>query len=252
MNTKICTKCNEEKPADSDHFNKHPRGKFGLNSKCKVCEKKYKKQYQDKNRAKLIQQKREYYAENREEINAHRRERNSTEEAKKKKSEQNKKYREANKEKIKQKHKLYYEKNKGCPEFQKKKKDYAQKWNRGKRKEWHKKRMKNDPSYRISLSLRKSVCRYVKQKSVRTFDLVGCSPDELRQHLEAQWTEGMSWDNYGVYVKGEPMKWHIDHIIPCDSFDLTNETEQAECFHYSNLQPMWGIDNIRKSNACSK
>ena len=108
--------------------------------------------------------------------------------------------------------------------------------------------MENDPAYRISLTLRKSVCRYVKQKSARTFDLIGCSPEELRQHLESLWQEGMSWDNYGTYVKDGPMTWHIDHIIPCDSFDLTNETEQAECFNYENLQPLWAVDNIRKSN----
>lgn len=113
---------------------------------------------------------------------------------------------------------------------------------------------KNRPEYKIKQNLRKRMAAALNGecKSASTLALLGCSPDELRQHLEAQWTEGMSWDNYGVYIKGEPMKWHIDHIIPCDSFDLTNETEQAECFHYSNLQPMWGIDNIRKSNACSK
>lgn len=89
-------------------------------------------------------------------------------------------------------------------------------------------------------------------KSDSTLALLGCSPEELRKHLESLWEEGMSWDNYGIYVKGEPMTWHIDHIIPCDAFDLTNETEQAKCFHYENLQPLWAVENIRKSNACSK
>ena len=48
----------------------------------------------------------------------------------------------------------------------------------------------------------------------------------------------MSWDNQG--------EWHIDHIIPCASFDLTNEEEQEKCFHYTNLQPLWAIDNMVK------
>lgn len=249
MNTRICTgPCGQEKPATTEYFNKHPQCNLGLNPKCKVCEKEYKKQYREKNRDKLLEDQRKYRAENSEALNARRREQNSTEEGKKKKREQDKKYRAANKEKIKQKDKEYYENNKDDPEFQQKRKDYAYKWNRGRRKEWHKERMKNDPIYRISQSLRKSVSRYVKQKSVRSFDLVGCSPEELRQHLESLWDKGMSWDNYGIYMKGEPMTWHIDHIIPCDSFDLTNETEQAECFNYENLQPLWAVDNIRKSN----
>jgi hypothetical protein len=249
MNTRICTgPCGQEKPATTEYFNKHPRGKFGLNSKCKVCEKEYKKQYREKNRDRLLKENKEYRDANREEINARRRLAMSTDEAKKKKSEQDKKYREENAEKIKQINKDYYEQNKDDPEFQQKRKDYAYKWNRGRRKEWHKEKMENDPAYRISLTLRKSVCRYVKQKSARTFDLIGCSPEELRQHLESLWQEGMSWDNYGAYTTGGAMTWHIDHIIPCDSFDLTNETEQAECFNYENLQPLWAVDNIRKSN----
>jgi hypothetical protein len=52
----------------------------------------------------------------------------------------------------------------------------------------------------------------------------------------------MNWKNYG---KGEG-KWNIDHILPCASFDLTQESEQHRCFHYNNLQPLWEIDNLKK------
>ena len=69
---------------------------------------------------------------------------------------------------------------------------------------------------------------------------VGCTVQELRRHLESKFTEGMSWANYG--------KWHLDHIMPCDSFDLFDEAQQKLCFHYSNLQPLWATDNIRKAN----
>lgn len=69
-------------------------------------------------------------------------------------------------------------------------------------------------------------------------ELTGCSKDDLYSHLESKFTEGMNWDNYG--------KWHIDHIKPCVSFDLTDTEEQKKCFHWTNLQPLWAIDNMRK------
>lgn len=77
-------------------------------------------------------------------------------------------------------------------------------------------------------------------KSARTMDLTGCTITELRQHLEAQFVDGMDWDNYGRNG------WHIDHIRPCASFDLADPDQQRQCFHYSNLQPLWEADNIRK------
>ena len=70
--------------------------------------------------------------------------------------------------------------------------------------------------------------------------LVGCTTKQLAEHLERQFKEGMSWDNYG--------EWHVDHIRPCASFDLSDEGQQKECFHWRNLQPLWGIENIKKGD----
>lgn len=77
-------------------------------------------------------------------------------------------------------------------------------------------------------------------KDLLTVEYLGCTIKELKQHLEFQFTEGMTWNNYG--------EWHVDHKLPCSKFDLTKEEEVFECFHYTNLQPLWAIDNIRKSN----
>lgn len=79
-------------------------------------------------------------------------------------------------------------------------------------------------------------------KGYSSMDLLGCTVQEVRDHLEAQFLPGMTWDNWSL--KG----WHIDHIRPCASFDLTDPEQQKECFHYTNLQPLWAEDNLRKSD----
>ena len=86
--------------------------------------------------------------------------------------------------------------------------------------------------------VRAAITRSSGAKSRKTTRLIGCSIERLRQHLEAQFTEGMTWDNHG--------EWHIDHIKPCASFDLANEAQQRECFNYTNLQPLWAKDNLSK------
>ena len=75
-------------------------------------------------------------------------------------------------------------------------------------------------------------------KNSKTVQLIGCSYADLKTHLESLFLDGMSWDNFGL--------WHIDHIRPCASFDLTDPEQQKQCFHYTNLQPLWALDNRRK------
>lgn len=70
--------------------------------------------------------------------------------------------------------------------------------------------------------------------------LTGGSLAHLQCHLEKQFTDGMSWDNYG------PSGWHIDHVKPCASFDLRDPEQLRKCFHYTNLQPLWAKDNLKK------
>ena len=108
---------------------------------------------------------------------------------------------------------------------------------------YHKERCAKDPVYRLTHSLR---CRvrsalYGTNKSEATSKLIGCSIDRLRVHIELKFTDGMTWDNYG--------KWHVDHIIPCASFDMEDSDQQKKCFHYTNLQPLWAEDNLRKSSS---
>jgi hypothetical protein len=79
-------------------------------------------------------------------------------------------------------------------------------------------------------------------KSKHTLELLGCSVNQLRKHLESKFKPSMTWENYGVNG------WTVDHIRPCASFDLLNPEEQYKCFHYTNLQPLWAIENSIKGD----
>jgi hypothetical protein len=115
--------------------------------------------------------------------------------------------------------------------------------------EERKKRIKEqrsiDTNYGLSDKLRSKVRRALNRKSSKTQDsyneLIGCSINELRRHLESNFLEGMSWANCGTGG------WHIDHVLPYAVYDLKDPDEQKKCFHYSNLQPMWAIINFDKN-----
>jgi hypothetical protein len=83
-----------------------------------------------------------------------------------------------------------------------------------------------------------------KRRSVSVIKMLGCPVSELVIYLESKWLPGMTWNNHG---RGSD-KWHIDHIIPLDSFDLTDKEQFSKACHYTNLQPLWQQDNLRKSN----
>lgn len=108
---------------------------------------------------------------------------------------------------------------------------------------YHKRKV-YDIDFRLRRSLRSRMYYAVKngKKCDKTMELIGCNINTLKNHLESKFTKGMSWSNYGK--KG----WEIDHIIPCSLYNLANKLDQKECFNYLNLQPLWMLDNILKSN----
>lgn len=108
--------------------------------------------------------------------------------------------------------------------------------------EYRRERAKSDPAFLISRRLRArariAFTRRGQEKRLSTSDLLGCTYEAARQHIEARFIEGMSWENHG--------EWHIDHIQPIAGFDLSKEEECRAAFHYTNLQPLWAQDNLAK------
>ena len=97
-------------------------------------------------------------------------------------------------------------------------------------------KIKHNLRTRINLVLKGKI------KSGSSIDMLGCDVKFFMQHIENKFLPGMTWENHSR------QGWHIDHIIPCSSFDLSDPKEQKKCFHYTNLQPLWAKDNLRKSD----
>jgi 5-methylcytosine-specific restriction endonuclease McrA len=99
-------------------------------------------------------------------------------------------------------------------------------------------RIRSSLKNRLGCALR---AQSAKKSAAGTTLLCGISMAELKRYLESQFTNRMSWQNYGVY-------WHVDHIIPCSLFDLRSGSQQKVCFHWTNLRPLEAHENLRRGN----
>lgn len=109
---------------------------------------------------------------------------------------------------------------------------------------WARKRRASDPLFKLETTCRNRILSAISGhcKSAKTQELLGCSVEFLKAHLESKFKIGMHWDNHGRFG------WHVDHIIPCYNFDLSDPWQQRKCFHFTNLQPLWWNENLEKSN----
>jgi hypothetical protein len=116
--------------------------------------------------------------------------------------------------------------------------------NRDKKNAWQRDKIKTDPIFRLTKNLRIRTNKSLRRnsKSAHTTELIGCTVEEFRAHIESLFTEGMTWDNYGRNG------WHLDHIKPCSAFNLNDPEEQRQCYHWSNQQPLWAKDNLSKGD----
>jgi hypothetical protein len=151
-------------------------------------------------------------------------------------------YAENNKPKISEMKKRYYEKNRDGIKARKKTHNIDLEKKRANRRLWENSRLATDVEYKLRSYLRSRIRKAIKSqkalKSSKTVELLGCSVETLRLHLESKFSPGMTWDNYG--------KWHIDHIHPLSKTNLSNPQELLRAMNYKNLQPLWAIDNIKK------
>ena len=109
------------------------------------------------------------------------------------------------------------------------------------RREAEKVKRKTDPEWKLKQNVSRRIRELLQTKSKSSVKYLGCTIPELRTHLEKQFNEQMNLENQGLY-------WHIDHIIPCAAFDLSNEFEINACFNYRNLQPLEAKENIFKKD----
>jgi hypothetical protein len=190
MDTKVCSKCGEEKFLVE--YYKKKDCLYGVNSYCKKCQLKLKQELRKKNPEEYRRQTKKYY--------------------------------ESTKEIQSIKKKIWIENNR---------EKYNSYWTN---------RKKEDVVFKLIAGMRSRISSYLKSHNItkknKTFEMVGCTPQQLKEHLEKQFKPGMSWDNRN--------QWHIDHIIPLSS--AKTEEELYKLCHFSNLQPLWVEENLKKSN----
>lgn len=229
--TRVCKKCSKRKKISDFPFRKDSNS---YRYECKKCRREWNREYQRQWREKnsdLVASYSKTAREKNPEVFNERKKRWRKENPKKHKAIA-KRYRVNNAEKVSERNKKYREKNKDS--LREKKKAYV------------KKRKNKDVGFRLRLALRQRLNKSVVSgsKSGSAVRDLGCSIDKLKIRFEEMFYphpktgEEMSWENYG--------EWHIDHIKPLALFDLTDRKQLKQACHYTNLQPLWAVDNLSK------
>jgi hypothetical protein len=237
VKTKCCSKCGVEKPLNHEHFHKHHRRESGFREICKTCRsnKLLKGEYShicfsanQKECTKCKQtkvlsdfRKRKHYV-------------NSS--CKSCEKEELRIYRLNNQEKIKEASRKRLAKKKQDPLFRKQLTE--------KKRLYKNKKKQEDPIYKMKLNISKLIGESIKRhgwgKNTKTFELLGCDWQTFKLHIENQFVDGMTWENHGQFG------WHFDHITPISSGKTQDEINNLN--HYTNFQPLWWEDNLRKSD----
>ena len=230
--TKQCCKCGKVKPLTAEFFISHVGCRNGLSGVCLICGRAYARSWYEKNRELTMQRAATRYIKNRDGINTTRKEQWKTQHdvllAKQRV------YNASRREAIRERDRKYWS---AHPEARNKKFRRA-----------FKNRYLRDPAFVMVMRLRARLGCALRaaraKKSAGTMKLVGCTPQQLMEHIQKQFKPGMAWNNRHL--------WHLDHIRPCSSFDLLDPEQQRQCFHFTNLQPLWAKENHLKSDKWDK
>jgi hypothetical protein len=236
---KICVICNITKDYEFFHINK--REVDGRNKTCKDCRKIKSKIFYQKNKEKISKKRSEEYYKNQEENLKKDRIRIQKERERRKKY--SNVYSKKNNEKIIEYRKKYYQKNKESiigktTEWRKNNKSKLNETINNRNKY----RKQNDPLYKLKCIMKTNFYISFKKfkKSKKIQNVLGISLENFKEYLEKQFLPNMSWENHSKNG------WHIDHIIPLSS--AKNEEELYKLWHYTNMRPLWAVDNLKKSN----
>lgn len=243
-NSKTCTTCGVDKPLCEYHNSK--TGKFGKNSVCKPCKRAKDRAYRERKGDALLEQKRVYYRENKAALNE--KNRAYYQENREKLCLQKKEYESKNKEQIKAKRREYYLKNreyikaKSNAYYQENREHVIERNNR-----YERERRQRDPIFRLILNTKGAVYKALVRENggkygSKTLDALPFTIDQLREHLENQFDEHMTWDNYGDY-------WHVDHIYPLSllPYDSLEHPHFTLVWDLNNLRPLSAHENVTKN-----
>lgn len=238
---KKCTKCTESK--NVVEFPVMNRNKDGYGSWCKQC----KNNYYQQNKVRYAEKKKEYYSKNREKLVEQASNWNRENTVRRKKILDT--YEKAHESTAKEYRKKYYRENKEkiinrVKEYNKNNPEQVRKTHR----EYHKKRCRVDPTYKLIRSIYSRVYSALRSKNqsktTKSFELVGKNGVELMDYLETMFKPGMTRNNQGR----KPNEWHLDHIKPIAAFDKNDPNWTFMAFHYTNLQPLWSSENLKKNS----
>jgi len=211
--SKVCYKC--KKTVELNKFGKLKSTPDGHRYDCNLCRKEYR--LQNKEQIKLKQQ--QFYTDNKDTLSI-----------------KNQKYRKENEVKINEQRKIYRDQDHIKKRTKQANRDYLPI-----KKEKIKLKRKTDLNFQISEVLRSKIHKMIKGKNTSYKSLIGCENEFLMKWLAFRFDEKMNWDNFGSY-------WQIDHILPINSFNFSNENDKNVCFHWTNLQPLTCIENRRKTD----
>ena len=217
---------------------------------CKTCNAESQKLFRQQNKERLAAKRKEYVAKNAAKVKDLAKK--SRERHKDAISKLNKQYRLKHADSIKSREQEYKKTNavdiaaKAKLRLQNKSPEQKAEMN-ARRNAREKERISCDPEFKLKKRVRARISQALKSdtgmQGKRTIELLGCRLEDFKIYIENKFCDGMTWDNYG--------KWVLDHELPCAMFNLRLRCEQEKCFHFTNLQPMWEKDNLKKSDKVS-